>query len=170
MRDLILSLARPMLRLLGRDDTGGVAVLVGILIGGGVLFGLGALVVDVGQLYAERAQLQNGADAGALAVAKSCARGTCTPAIATSYANLNSIDRASAVNLVCGSGTLGGCPASTGTMTDCPPGPAQGTNYVDVHTSTLTSSGTTLLPPAFAQTLLGHTNYTGSTVHACAQA
>ncbi len=170
MRDLMLRLARPMLRLVGRDDSGAVAVLVGLLIGGGVLFGLGALVVDVGQLYAERAQLQNGADAGALAVAKSCTQGTCTPGITTSYADLNSADGVSAVNLVCGSGALGACPASTGTMIDCPAAPAPGTNYVDVHTSTLTSSGSTLLPPSFARTLLGNQNYSGSTVHACAQA
>lgn len=170
MRDLIPGLVRPMFRLLRRDDSGAVAVLVGILIGGGVLLGLGALVVDVGQLYAERAQLQNGADAGALAVAKSCARGACAPATATSYADANSADGVSAVNLVCGSGTLGSCPASTGTMTDCPPPPAPGTNYVDVHTSTLTPSGSTLLPPVFARTLLGNQNYDGSTVHACAQA
>ena len=53
-----------------------------MLIAGGVLFGMGALVIDVGQLYQNRAELQNGADAGALAVAKSCAQGTCTPSIA----------------------------------------------------------------------------------------
>ena len=170
MRDLILGSVRPMLRLLGRDDSGAVAVLVGILLGAGVLLGLGALVVDVGQLYAERAQLQNGADAGALAVAKSCTKGTCVPAIATSYADANSADGVSAVNLVCGSGPLGRCPASTRTMVDCPPPPAPGTNYVDVHTSTLTTGGSTLLPPAFARTLLGNQNYDGSTVHACAQA
>jgi Flp pilus assembly protein TadG len=170
VRDLILRLVRPMLRLLGRDDSGAVAVLVGLLIGGGVLFGLGALVVDVGQLYAQRAQLQNGADAGALAVAKSCTQGACTSGIATSYADANSATGTAAVNLVCGSGTLGSCPASTGTMIDCPAAPAPGTNYVDVHTSTLMPSGSTLLPPVFAQTLLGNQNYKGSTVHACAQA
>jgi len=163
-------LTRPMLRLLGRDDRGAVGVLVVILIGGGVLFGMGALVVDVGQLYSERAQLQNGADAGALAVAKTCAQGSCTPGVAPTYANKNSNDRRSAVDLVCGSGTLGACPASTGTIYDCPAPPKAGTNYVDVHTSTLTSSGSTLLPPSFARTLLGKSSYNGSTVFACAQA
>src|SRR6266704_3179830 len=69
MRDLMRGLARPTLRLLGRDDRGAVGVLVAILMGGGVLLGMGAVVVDVGQLYSERAQLQNGADAGARAVA-----------------------------------------------------------------------------------------------------
>ena len=37
-----------------------------------VLIGAGAMAVDVGQIYAERAQLQNAADAGAMAVAKQC--------------------------------------------------------------------------------------------------
>ncbi len=59
-----------------------IGVLVAVLIGGGVLTGMGALVVDVGQLYQERAELQNGADAAALGVAKSCALGTCTLAAA----------------------------------------------------------------------------------------
>lgn len=170
MRDLMRGLARPMLCLLGRDERGAVGVLVAILIGGGVLLGLGALVVDVGQLYSERAQLQNGADAGALAVAKSCAEGTCAPGSATLYANKNSADGVSAVNLVCGSGAIGACPASTGTIYDCPSAPKAGTNYVDVHTSTLTTSGSTLLPPSLARTLLGMSNYNGSTVYACAQA
>ncbi|WP_430648045.1 pilus assembly protein TadG-related protein [Agromyces sp. GXS1127] len=38
------------------------------------LLGAGAIAIDVGALYAERAQLQNGVDAAALAVAASCAR------------------------------------------------------------------------------------------------
>ena len=55
---------------------------VAVLIGGGVLFGMGALVIDVGQLYQNRAELQNGADAAALAVAKSCAPAPALPSIA----------------------------------------------------------------------------------------
>lgn len=170
MRDLVAGLARPALWLLGRDDRGGVGFLVAILIGGGVLIGMGAMVVDVGQLYAERAQLQNGADAGALAVAKSCAEGSCAPATATSYANQNSNDGVSAVRLVCGSGTLGSCPASTGAIYDCPKAPPNGVNYVDVHTATMTTSGSSLLPPSFARALIGNGGYKGSTVLACAQA
>ncbi|MCU1518901.1 MAG: putative Flp pilus-assembly TadE/G-like [Pseudarthrobacter sp.] len=66
-----------------------------------VLIGAGALAVDTGQIYAERAQLQNGADAGALAVAKSCQPGPCTPSLAGPLANANSNDNASdaSVNL-----------------------------------------------------------------------
>ncbi|MET1153773.1 pilus assembly protein TadG-related protein [Arthrobacter sp.] len=39
-----------------------------------VLIGAGAMAVDVGQIYAERAQLQNAADAGAMAAAQQCHR------------------------------------------------------------------------------------------------
>jgi Flp pilus assembly protein TadG len=169
MRNLILGLARRPLRLLGRDERGVIGVLVGLLLGCGVLVGLGAMVIDVGQLYQERAELQNGADAASLAVAKSCATGTCTPSIAVTYADANSSHGLAAAS-VCGSGSLGTCPASTGLITDCPAAPPAGTNYVDVHTSTATSGGGTVIPPLFADALLGNGNYKGTTVLACAQA
>jgi Flp pilus assembly protein TadG len=169
VRDLIIGLARPMMRLLHRDERGAIGVIVAVLLGSGVLMGLGALVIDVGQLYQERAQLQNGADAAAIAVADSCASGTCNTSLATSYANGNAVDGTSGVNRVCGSATLSACPASTGTMYDCPSAPA-GQSYVDVQTATRTSDGGTLLPPVFSRTLAGQGNYQGSTVYACAQA
>jgi Flp pilus assembly protein TadG len=174
MRELIFRLARPMMRLLGRDERGAIGVLIGVLIGGGVLLGMGALAIDVGQLYQNRAELQNGADAAALAVADSCALGTCTAGIAGQYATGNAsklTGNNAAVDLVCGSGTgMSACPGSTGTMVDCPANPSAGTNYVDVHTSTLTAGGSTLLPPVFARTLLGNRGYAGTNVKACAQA
>lgn len=61
-----------------------------------VLVGAGAMAVDVGQIYAERAQLQNGADSGALAVALSCKNGSCNSALADGLANSNSNDASSA--------------------------------------------------------------------------
>ena len=174
MRELIFRLARPMMRLLGRDERGAIGVLIGVLIGGGVLLGMGARAIDVGQLYQNRAELQNGADAAALAVADSCALGTCTAGIAGQYATGNAsklTGNNAAVDLVCGSGTgMSACPGSTGTMVDCPANPSAGTNYVDVHTSTLTAGGSTLLPPVFARTLLGNRGYAGTNVKACAQA
>ena len=174
MRELIFRLARPMMRLLGCNERGVLGVLIAVLIGGGVLLGMGALAIDVGQLYQNRAELQNGADAAALAVADSCALGTCTTGIAGQYAagNASKLTGGKAtVNLVCGSGTgMSACPGSTGTMVDCPPNPPAGTNYVDVHTSTLTAGGSTLLPPVFARTLLGNSGYGGTNVKACAQA
>jgi Flp pilus assembly protein TadG len=169
---LITGLARPLLRLLGRDDRGAIGVLVAVLIGGGVLLGMGALVIDVGQLYQNRAELQNGADAAALAVAQSCAAGTCAPSLAAQFATANAsklTGGAAGVDLVCGSGSLGTCPASSGAITDCPAAPA-GANYVDVHTSTRTAGGSSLLPPVFAALLLGNSGDQGSAVRACAQA
>ncbi|MBT2532075.1 hypothetical protein J7E83_08035 [Arthrobacter sp. ISL-48] len=70
-----------------------------------VLLGAGALAVDTGQIYAERAQLQNGADAGALAGADLCSvSGGCTQAnanaVAQTLANSNSNDNKSTVQLV----------------------------------------------------------------------
>jgi Flp pilus assembly protein TadG len=70
-----------------------------------VLIGAGAMAVDVGQIYAERAQLQNGADAGALAGADLCSvSGGCTQAnantVAAALANSNSNDTASTVQSV----------------------------------------------------------------------
>jgi hypothetical protein len=165
MRDLISRLARPVLRRLRRDDRGAIAILVAVLLAGGVLLGAGALVIDVGEIYQNRAELQNGADAGALAVAKTCVLATCDPTVAAPYADLNAsrlTGGAAAVDLVCGTG-IGPCPASTAALTDCLPPPAGTAGYVDVHTSTLTSSGSTTLPPVFA---LGHK----TTVKACAQA
>jgi Flp pilus assembly protein TadG len=171
MRDLIARLARRARRP-GRDEQGAVAVLVAILIGGGVLLGMGALVIDAGQLYQERAELQNGADAAAVGVAKTCALGACNPAAAGTYADANAsalTGGTAGVSQVCGSGTLGSCPAGTGGPTSCPPPPA-GANYVDVSTSTRTASGSTLLPPVFGRAVLGNSGYQGSTVRACAQA
>ena len=174
MRNLILGVARPPLRLLGRDDRGALGVLVAMMLGAGVLTGMGALVIDVGQLYQERAELQNGADAASLAVANSCAVSACTPAsaasIALTYASQNNHHGLAAVGQVCGSGgTLVACSASTGATTDCPAVPPNGTNYVDVHTSTKTSTGT-VITPIFAPSLLGNSNYQGTTVLACSQA
>lgn len=166
------SLVRLIAVRLRRDERGVVGVIVAIFLGAGVLTGLGALVLDVGQLYQERAELQNGADAGALAVAKSCALGACTATVAGQLADDNASSLTGGtqgVTLVCGSGSLGGCPGSTGSLTSCPPAPPAGTNFVEVYTATQTASGSTLLPPVFARTLLG-ASYQGTTVRACAQA
>lgn len=58
------------MRRIADDDSGAVAVIVAIL--AVVLFGMAALVIDVGRLYEERRELQNGADAAALAVGWEC--------------------------------------------------------------------------------------------------
>ena len=151
---VIASLARLILVRLRNDDRGVIGALVAVLLGAGLLTGMCALVIDVGQIYQERAELQNGADAALLADgnASSLTGGT------------------EGIQLVCGSGSLGACPASTGSLTSCPPPPGAGVNFVEVYTQTQLADGSTLLPPVFATTLLGNSGYQGQTVHACAQA
>jgi Flp pilus assembly protein TadG len=167
------SLTRLILVRLRRDERGIAAVLVVLFLGAGVLLGMGAFVIDVGQIYQERGELQNGADAAALGVAKSCALGACSAAVAGQLADGNAsalTGGTEGVTLVCGSGSLGACPRPAGTITSCPASPPAGTNFVDVYTATQLPSGSTLLPPAFATTLLGNSSFKGSTVRACAQA
>src|SRR5690348_9089779 len=136
MRDLTTGFGR-RLRRAASDERGAVMILAALLLGFGVLLGVAALVIDVGRLYQERAELQDGADAAAIGVAKSCALGACDPAVATGYAdgNASSLTGGTAgVSMICGSGGMGLCPASTGATIDCPDPPPGSTNYVDVHT------------------------------------
>lgn len=60
------------MRGLSRDDEGAVAVLVAVLLSGGVLLGMGALVIDVGLIATSRERLQTSADAAAWGVAAAC--------------------------------------------------------------------------------------------------
>lgn len=62
------------------SERGAAGVVVGLMML--VLIGAGAMAVDVGQIYAERAQLQNGADSAAIAVAHSCQEGSCNTSLA----------------------------------------------------------------------------------------
>ena len=159
-----------------RDDRGAVALMVGILLSTGVLLGMGALAVDVGRLYAEREELQSGADAGASKVALNCAfnRLSCSAAGALTasggYANRNAKDGASGVAQACGydgKGRLPSCAGdSAGALAQCI-GSAPSGRYVEVRTRTRTSDGGTLLPPTFARMLVP--GDTGTMVGACAR-
>lgn len=82
-----------------RTDDGAVAVVFLLLLV--PLLAMTALVVDVGAMYVERRQLQNAADAAALAIAQDCGRGACgnTTATARSLTTANA-DAASAVTAV----------------------------------------------------------------------
>jgi Flp pilus assembly protein TadG len=124
-----------------RDDRGAVAVIVALMMT--VLLGFVAIAVDTGALYFERQQLQNGADAAALAVA--CHRGTAAQdtALATSMAGLNANDGKAAATVT---------PLSGG--------------QVRIDTSTLNTDGTTALPLTFAPVL----GISSSTVRASATA
>jgi hypothetical protein len=156
-----------------RADRGAVAVIVALVVGSGVLLGMAALVVDVGNIHVEREQLQSGADAGVIRIAQTCAVGPtgCASAagIARRYADANAVDGRSGIGVVCGrGGHLAACPAPSGRLTDCVrSAPASG-NYVEVHADTLLPDGATVLPPVFAQALVK--SYRGPAVSACARA
>jgi hypothetical protein len=162
----------------GRSERGAVATIVAILLAGGVLLGMGALAIDVGQLYWEREELQSGADAAAMAVAKECAKTPVKCVVsflngpAGEYADDNATDGASTVSVLCGriaGSDIPPCPAQPDNLTACLNDPPDG-DYVEVRTTTRMKNGSTLLPPTFAQALLGNEGYDGTTVGACARA
>lgn len=85
------------------DDRGATIVMTAIVLV--VILGMAGIVVDVGALYEERRELQNGADAAALAIAESCALGRpCDYSVALDtairYASANAADGVSAVDSV----------------------------------------------------------------------
>jgi Flp pilus assembly protein TadG len=104
----------------GEDGVAGVLVVLMML----VLVGVGAVAVDVGQIYSERAQLQNAADSGALAVADSCAKATCDPSLAGPLANQNAMDGKSTVGSVDTTSVAGQVTVTTQTQNGADNGPS----------------------------------------------
>lgn len=86
------------------NERGAISVIVAILMV--ALLGFVAIAVDVGVIYSERAQLQNGADASAIAVAQKCAKNpsdvecSTTSLLAGSLANQNALDGMSKVHTI----------------------------------------------------------------------
>lgn len=117
------------MRRLSTGEDGAVAVITAILMV--VLLGFTAIVVDVGMIYAERFQLQNGADAAALAIAQDCAAGKCANAGATA-------------TLLAGKNANDGVSAATATVSG---------NSVTVRTSTATPDGGSAVRHWFAPIL-----------------
>ena len=158
------------------QDRGATTVVVVILLSV-FLLGLGAIAVDAGSWYAEKAQVQNGADAGALAVAQSCAEGRCDISLAGPQASANSNganDTSAKVVKVCGNSPgadspLSPCAFDSVETVVCPALSNDDGAYVYVHTVTLnTKTGTTLVPPLMGKLLLKG-SYDGKSVHACAR-
>ena len=81
-----------VLRRRTRDERGATAVLFALLLV--PMLGFAAIAVDVGALYAERARLQVGADAAAIAVAQDCSRGNCGDMLATAQGLITANDTA----------------------------------------------------------------------------
>ena len=152
-------------------DSGNILVTVAVMMV--AIFGVGAIVVDLGLLYAEGRQLQNGAENGALAVARTCATGpACDPAQAYPLADSNANDTTSTVELVCGSAPgLPVCPsAPQRPRYDClPAAPGmESVPYAEVRTSTLQPDTSTLMPTFLYRAV--DPSEDGTTVHACARA
>lgn len=124
-------MTRQQLRWVERHDGGAVLVWVALTLVM-VLIPVTALVIDVGALFVAKRELQNGADASALAIAQSCANGDCGDAwsLAGQYTEANA---AGAVPVtVCGAGSPGGLAGCT----DPAPAHASGaTGWVRVTTS-----------------------------------
>jgi Flp pilus assembly protein TadG len=177
-----------------RAERGAVSALVGILFGGGVIMGMAALSIDVGSLWLERRQVQNGADASALALAKVCAESpakckttdTTTTGALTTLNNANNyqdgaggFDTDVYANGMCGKNiaspaSLPVCGTASTSLRDCPPVPASVTStipYVEVHTQTKQADGTSILPTWLIQTVTGTSKTSeGTRVRACARA
>lgn len=115
-------------------DEGAVLAWVAIMLP--VLIGLGALTIDVGALLHEKRQLQNGADAAALAVAQDCAQDACgsPESTAQTYADLNAKDGSAYLAEVCGRANAG--------LTSCSAPNTDGAlGWVKVTTGSGTSAG-----------------------------
>ena len=164
---------------LRRHERGAVATVVALLMGFGVVFGVLAVGVDVGNLLWERRQLQNASDAAVLSLAVECGKGNCTTTAGdtTSFANANSNDALSTVVSKCsvnvpGSG-LPACAAPASGLTDCPALPPamasmSGLPYVEVRTASL-SGGGSFVQNWFAG-ISGGSDSSQTQVHACSRA
>lgn len=175
---LRLSLNRAVRR--RRSDRGATATMVVILMASGVLLGAAALSVDVGSMMWERRQLQNGADAVALAMAQVCASGAsgCSVSGAAAQAALNNanaadslsaLDNSMYANGICGHNVPGlpKCDAPTGELWDCPPiTMSSAIPFVQAHTSTAGTGGTSVVASLFSS-IWGND---GETIRACSRA
>ena len=158
------------------DDRGAVATVFALLLGGGVLLGLMAMVIDVGQIYVERGELQSSADAAALAVARACGTNTtdcdttsAVVGLAQRYADENSSDGVTHLEIVCGSAdVLDPCPPPASNLTACLGRPPATGNWVEVRVSTELPGDRFVLPPSFAQAVMPE--FDGVSVGACARA
>jgi len=93
-------------------EKGAVAAIAAILVASGVVMAMLALTVDVGNILAERRQLQNGADAATLALARSCAKAPVTTACTTALLASSSFEGLASANSVDGLQSLPATDAS----------------------------------------------------------
>lgn len=156
------------------EDHGAIGLIFAIVVGSGVLFGLLAISVDVGNIYTERRVVQNAADVAAASGAMQCAKNECTQVtvqnLMTGYTNPSSPDLKTSVSALCikqpGSA---GCPEVGSKALDCRAVPSTLSKYVRVYTRSLDPSGSSLLIPWISNAIATSIN-SGTTVTACSQA
>jgi hypothetical protein len=165
-----------MPRLSPDSDRGAVSTIVVMLLATGVLLGMTAMVVDVGQLYAEREELQSGADSAAMTVALDCVkRRPACPSLgmakAEEAADANASDGRADVEEFCGRDARAALPTCLSygdkNLADCIGSAPEGVNFVQVRTRTEVASDDYVLPFAFAQSMTGVAE--GATVGACSR-
>ncbi len=149
-----------------RGEQGTVAVMFALLVTG--VLGVGALMIDVGALYIEGRQLQNGAESSALAIARTCAVSSCVAGAGNDLADANALDGSTLVETVCGTAPgLAGC-ASSGERQRFGCRPVSGTvPYVQVQTRSRRADGSDLVPGFMIRLL--NPAHDGTSVRACAR-
>ena len=164
-----------------RDERGATTMLIALLFGAFVVTGLLAWSADAGQIMWERRQTQNAADAAAMALAQSCAKGNCVsdadglPALVNAN-TINSLARTHTIERQCKANTtVGTLPVCTSTpnvtqLRECPPLPTGMSStlpYVEVRVRADESSPG-LIPNPF--TRANNTGPDNSNVISCSRA
>lgn len=164
-----------------RNERGATTMLIALLFGGFVVTGLLAWSADAGQVFWERRQTQNAADAAALALAQSCAKNNCVvdadglPALVAANTVNNAtrthtIERQCKVNTTVGTLPVCSSTPNVSNLRECPPVPtgmSSSLPYVEVR---VRSNGATpgLIPNPF--TRANDTGPDDSSVISCARA
>lgn len=157
-----------------KDDRGAAATIFILFLGSGVLLVLFAMTADAGAVFNERRVTQISADSASLSVASYCALGSpeCGHQInlkakAQEFANLNSNDKISDLQNLCGFTPL--TPCSNQSEVSCKPVPSSLQRYARAVVSTKNQDGTTKVKSPFLDAILGVSTST-STSEACSQA
>jgi Flp pilus assembly protein TadG len=155
----------------GSEEQGTFSILFSIVLGTGLLLIIVTIVLDGGQILAERRVLKNVAESSALALAAECL--TNLPACKSSttpkeLASENSPDGKTSITEICIQGkdvlrNNSDCRPVSSSSIDCTFTPKETSNYVRIRTQSLTKNGSSLLKSLFG-------GGQGYEVNACAQA
>ena len=135
-----------------RNEKGGYSILFAIIFGTGLLIVVFTIVLDGGNISAERRELQNVAESSALALARECSQNPNICLNSTTPEQLaisNSLDKKTTISEVCVRGInqlLQPCLLPNTELLDCSPITSGTSNYVRIRTQTLSNDGSRLRP------------------------